>query len=31
MDIDPASAAHFIAGYKSLLAEVHRQSGGEPI
>ena len=30
MVIDPASAAHFIAGYKSLLAEVHRHSGAEP-
>ena len=29
MVIDPASAAHFIAGYKSLLSEVHRQSGGK--
>lgn len=30
MVVDPHSAAHFIAGYKSLLAEVHRQSGSEP-
>ena len=30
MVIDPASATQFIASYKSLLAEVHRQSGGKP-
>jgi hypothetical protein len=30
MVVDPHSAAYFIAGYKSLLAEVHRQSGSEP-
>lgn len=30
MVIDSHSAAHFIAGYKSLLTEVHHQSGAEP-
>ncbi len=30
MVVDPPSAAHFIAGYTRLLAEVHRQSGDKP-
>jgi len=30
MIVDPPSAAHFIAGYTSILSEIHRQSGGKP-
>jgi len=30
MVIDPPSAGHFIAGYKSLLSEVHRLAGEPP-
>jgi len=30
MVIDPPSASHFIAGYKSLLSEVHRLAGEPP-
>ena len=30
MVVDPPSAAHFVAGYTSLLSEVHRQSGAKP-
>lgn len=30
MLVDPHAAAHFIAGYQSLLTEVHRQSGSAP-